>query len=83
MIRQFITDKLNIIRNNIITCIGVSGGMGGAYMVSQGYALEANIIWLCCNPFLLYHSLKMGENGQALMFSVYTVFAIIGVYNLW
>lgn len=63
--------------------IGITGGLTGAFFVSQGEPLAANVIWLCANPFLIYHNLQKNDLGQAFMFTVYVLLAMIGVNNLW
>jgi len=62
----------------ILTIVSVIG----AVAVSKGRALTANMIWSVSNPLLAIYNFQLGQVEIAGMFSVYTIIAWYGVYNL-
>lgn len=55
----------------------------GALLVSLGYPLAANIVWMISNPYMVYHNRKINQPEQAKMFIVYCLISIFGIWNLW
>lgn len=56
--------------------------IAGAVTVALGRPLAANILWLLSNPCMAIHNYNINELEMAGMFSVYSVIAVYGVYNL-
>lgn len=54
----------------------------GATCVSGGRALTANYIWSVSNLGLLFYNLSIVEYEMALLFGVYEVISLCGIYNL-
>jgi hypothetical protein len=62
--------------------IGLIGGITGCVAVSVGRPFIANLIWVCTNPFMVLHNIKVHEYWQAGLWAVYVGIAIFGVvYN--
>jgi len=55
----------------------------GAIVVSFGYPLIANIIWLPTNTYLAWYNYKNGQMALARLFIAYDLIAMFGVYWLW
>jgi len=53
-----------------------------ALCVAKNKALVANAVWSISNPALVIHNYSTGEVEQAVMFSVFSVVAWYGVYNI-
>lgn len=54
----------------------------GALYVAANKALAANILWSISNPSLAIYNLLNTQPEQALMFAVFSLIAISGVYYL-
>jgi len=54
----------------------------GAITVSLGKPLAANILWIVSNPFMAIYNYNIREFEMAWMFVVYSIIALIGIYNL-
>lgn len=54
----------------------------GALYVASNRSLAANILWGIANPMLVFFNAVNGQIEQAIMFSVFTIIALYGVYNL-
>jgi hypothetical protein len=68
-----------------VTVVRIGSGVGilGAYYVSSGDSMMANIVWAISNPILIAYNLYKKEYEQAFMFTVFWVLSIRGVINLW
>lgn len=53
-----------------------------AIYVSFGRSLLANSIWAISNIGFIWYNLMVGEKEMTLLFSVYEITALYGVYNL-
>lgn len=73
---------MNLIPKTIVDAM-VDVAIIGACLVSFGYPLAANIVWMISNPYLLWHNRKINQPEQAKMFAVYTLISLFGVWNLW
>ena len=62
--------------------IGSIIGIIAATIVSFREADPINILWVLGNPFILAHVFDKKDWWQVLMFSVYTILAIIGVARI-
>ncbi len=65
-----------------IRCLTIASIIG-ALLVSFGNPFVANLIWSISNPGIAYHNYKIQQKEQAILFSVFTVIAWFGVWNLW
>lgn len=54
----------------------------GAVFVALGNPLYANLCWMIGNPILIIKNHKQGDKGQRLYFSICSIIAAYGVYNL-
>ena len=70
------------IMKNIKQKIGLIGGVSGAILVSLGYCLEPNIIWLISNIVMLSYFISKKERELSLQMTVYICIAIYGIINL-
>jgi hypothetical protein len=58
-------------------------GILGAVLLAWGQAAEAQAVWLVANAGLLVTNYRRGDKAQALMFAVYLVITIRGVWFWW
>ncbi len=61
----------------ILTSISILG----AACVSAGSAGAANAAWSISNLGLLWHNYRIGQKHQALMFLVFWILAVLGVFR--
>jgi hypothetical protein len=54
----------------------------GAIYVARGRALAANCIWSISNLGFIYHNIMINEYEMILLFVVYEVISVAGVWNL-
>lgn len=54
----------------------------GAIYVSLGKPLLANIIWSISNLAIFSYNFVISEYEMAMLFGVYEIIAIYGIYNL-
>ena len=71
-----------MIMKNIKQKIGLIGGVTGALLVSLGYCLEPNIIWLISNIVMLTYFIDKKEKELSIQMGVYICIAIYGIINL-
>ena len=62
--------------------VGMILGPLGAILVSSGYTLEPNIIWLISNLVVASYFYQQNEKELLLMYLVYIVIAVYGIINL-
>ena len=62
--------------------IGMIAGPLGAILVSSGYTLEPNIVWLFSNIIVASYFYEQKEKELLIMYLVYITIAIYGVINL-
>ena len=55
----------------------------GALFVASGKALDANSMWAVSNIGYIWYSISICEWEIVILFSVYEVIAIFGIWNLW
>ena len=55
----------------------------GALFVARGKALTANSIWAVSNIGFVWHNISICEWEMVILFAVYEVIAIWGIWNLW
>ena len=67
---------------NIKQKIGLIGGISGAFLVSLGYCLEPNIIWIISNTVMLSYFISVKEKELALQMLIYMIIAVYGIINL-
>jgi len=67
---------------NIKQKIGLIGGVTGAFMVSFGYCLEPNIIWLISNTVMLSYFISKKEKELSLQMILYICIACFGIINI-
>lgn len=60
---------------------GTALGIIGTVFVSCKKPKWGQLIWLVSNPFLIVASVMDGNKSMVVLFSVYTLVSIIGVYN--
>lgn len=65
-----------------IKCLTIAS-IAGALLVSFGNPLVANLIWSISNPGMAYYNYKIQQKEQAILFSVFSLIAWFGVWNLW
>lgn len=53
-----------------------------AVYVSFGRSLFANSIWSISNIGFIYYNISIGEGEMILLFGIYEITALYGVYNL-
>ena len=53
-----------------------------AIYVSFGKSLLANSIWSISNIGFIWYNLMAGEKEMTLLFSIYEITALYGIYNL-
>lgn len=56
--------------------------IAGAIYVARGRALAANCIWSISNLGFIYHNVMVGEYEMTLLFVVYEIISVVGVWNL-
>jgi hypothetical protein len=61
--------------------LGVLFGLLGTYVLSSGYAYQAQIIYCISNPLLIIPSYRAGCKQTAGLFLVYWALAIRGVLS--
>ena len=54
----------------------------GAFAVAKGKAFTANVLWLMSNPLMGLYNYRKGELELAVMFGIYSLIAVYGVWNL-
>ena len=54
----------------------------GAICVSKNKPLLANYIWAVSNIGFIYHNIMITEWEMVLLFSIYEIIALYGIYNL-
>jgi hypothetical protein len=62
----------------IFTLIAIAG----AVYVARGHALAANCIWSISNLGFIYHNIMINEYEMMLLFIVYEIISVAGVFNL-
>lgn len=64
--------------------IEITTGMAilGALYVASNRALAANIIWSISNPALIAHNILIGQFEQAIMFTVFSMVSLYGIFHL-
>lgn len=65
----------------IITIVTMMS-IAGAIYVSFGKSLITNSIWAVSNIGFIWHNFSIGEMKMIVLFSVYEIVALYGVYNL-
>lgn len=63
--------------------IGILGSIIGCAAVSIGDALFANLFWLLTNPCMLIYNIKIKEKAQAMLWGIYILLAILGIFHNW
>ena len=56
--------------------------IAGAIYVAYDYALIANCLWSVSNMAFIIHNISIREREMVLLFSVYEVICIFGIWNL-
>ena len=62
--------------------VGMILGSGGAILVSSGYTLEPNIVWLISNIIVASYFYQQKEKELMIMYLIYILIAIYGIINL-
>ncbi len=62
--------------------IKILPSLAGAICVALGLPLYANMLWVIGNPILIISNYKNNDKGQALYFTVCSILAAYGVWNL-
>ena len=62
--------------------VGMILGPAGAILVSSGYTLEPNIVWLISNIIVASYFYQQNEKELMIMYLVYIAIAVYGIINL-
>ena len=54
----------------------------GAFAVAKGKSFLANLLWSISNPLMGLYNYQKGELELAVMFAIYTIIALYGIWNL-
>lgn len=82
--QDWIAEQFEYVKNNRLECTAVTISVIGGLLVPHVDLLTRGIgfvLWGIANPLWIYYGLSTGKKGIAILFSIYWIENITGIWN--